>query len=79
MHSMTKVISLSNEAYKKMKAMKTQGESFSDVVLRLANKTQKPLSDFIGKWPCSKEEINRISNYLKNERKKFKLQEVKFD
>jgi predicted CopG family antitoxin len=34
--TMTKVISLSNEAYLTLKNMKKKGESFSDVVLRVA-------------------------------------------
>ena len=34
---MTKVISLSEEAYKKLKEMKLKGESFSDTVKRLCS------------------------------------------
>ena len=48
---MTKVISLSNEAYQTLKESKKPGESFSDVVLRIAKKTKKrSLSEFSGKW-----------------------------
>ena len=48
---MTKVISLSNEAYKTLKDSKKPGESFSDVVLRvLKPKKKKSLLEFSGKW-----------------------------
>ncbi len=48
---MTKVISLSNEAYKTLKESKKPGESFSDVVLRIAKKKKKKsLLEFSGKW-----------------------------
>jgi predicted CopG family antitoxin len=49
--AMTKVISLSEKAYETLKGMKKSGESFSDVVLRVAKeKKKKPLSEFSGKW-----------------------------
>ena len=48
---MTKVISLSNEAYETLKESKKPGESFSDVVLRIAKKKKKKsLLEFSGKW-----------------------------
>lgn len=48
---MTKVISLSNEAYQTLKDSKRPGESFSDVVLRtLKQKKKKSLLEFSGKW-----------------------------
>ena len=75
---MTKVISLSNQAYQEMKALKQKDESFSDVVLRLANKMRKrPLMDFFGKWPGSKEELNEIKKMLEKDRKNAKLRDVK--
>ncbi len=49
--AMTKVISLSEKAYETLKGMKKPGESFSDVVLRVANdKKKKSLLEFSGKW-----------------------------
>ena len=49
--AMTKVISLSEKAYETLKGMKKHGESFSDVVLRVANeKKKKSLLEFSGKW-----------------------------
>jgi len=48
---MTKVISLSNEAYQKLKNSKKPGESFSDVVLRVVGeKKKKSLLEFAGTW-----------------------------
>ena len=48
---MTKVISLSNEAYQTLKDSKKPGESFSDVVLRIAKpKKKKSLLEFSGTW-----------------------------
>jgi predicted CopG family antitoxin len=48
---MTKVISLSERAYETLKSMKKPGESFSDVVLRVAKeKKKKSLLEFSGKW-----------------------------
>ena len=78
--SMVKVISLSETAYKELKAKKINAESFSDVVLRLieTEKTKKSnILDFFGKWPGDKEELNKIEKELYKERKKFKLREVK--
>ena len=49
--AMTKVVSLSNEAYETLKESKKPGESFSDVVLRIAKKKKKKsLLEFSGKW-----------------------------
>jgi predicted CopG family antitoxin len=49
--AMTKVISLSEKAYETLKGMKKPGESFSDVVLRVAQpKKKKSLMEFAGTW-----------------------------
>ncbi len=42
----TKTISLTEEAYRRLKARKRRGESFSGVVLRLT--ARRPLADFAG-------------------------------
>lgn len=42
----SKTISLSNEAYERLKSRKREGESFSDVVNRLAG--ERPLLDIVG-------------------------------
>lgn len=52
-----KTISLSDEAYEILKKAKRNGESFSQVVIRLASR--RSLDDFVG---CiSKESIERMS------------------
>jgi predicted CopG family antitoxin len=48
---MTKVISLSEKAYETLKSMKRPGESFSDVVIRVASKEKKKsIFEFAGTW-----------------------------
>ena len=48
---MTKVISLSEKAYETLKSMKKSGESFSDVVIRVAsNEKKKSILEFAGTW-----------------------------
>lgn len=44
----TKTISLDEEAYERLKAMKREGESFSDVVKRLAG--ERSWSEVAGIW-----------------------------
>ena len=65
--TMTKVISLSEEAYKTLKAMKKPGESFSDVVLRVAIETKKKsLLEFSGKW--AGDDIDKVFAQIKKDR-----------
>jgi predicted CopG family antitoxin len=48
---MTKVISLSEKAYQTFKSMKKPSESFSDVILRVAEQEQKKsILDLAGIW-----------------------------
>ena len=46
---MAKLISVSEEAYERLKAMKEENESFTDVVVKLTRK--KPLESFFGAIP----------------------------
>lgn len=73
---MTKVISLSDDAYKELEKLKKGGESFSDVVLELTKKEKKPLSFFFGK--LSKEDANAMEKSIEQMRKKAKLRDVEF-
>lgn len=76
---MTKVISLSNNAYAQIKSLKGTDESFSDVVIRLsAGAKQKPLDDFFGKWPGTAPEAIEIKKKIDKERKLFKTRDVNF-
>jgi len=73
-YKMTKVISLSDNAYAELAALKKPGDSFSDVVGRIAKSEKKRnILDFFGKWPGSKSELNKISSELKKERENFRL------
>ena len=75
---MAKVISLSEEAYRQMKLNKNPGESFSDVVMRTLKQNKRPLRYFLGKWPGTHEEAERMKQMIYEDRKKFKTREVKF-
>ena len=55
---MTKVISLSEEAYKALKRLKGEGESFSDVVMRMTKTAEpKSLLGFAGRWKGADKEM----------------------
>jgi len=48
---MTKVVSLSNSAYRTLKRLERPNESFSDLVLRMAGERKKrSLLEFAGAW-----------------------------
>ena len=75
---MVKIISLSDEAYRRLKEKKFDEESFSRVVLRLTNKKKPLLSDLAGALRERKEEWGDIKKSIYENRKKMKLKEVKF-
>lgn len=71
---MAKVISISDDAYELLKSLKREGESFSDVIKRLAKKSS--ISNFSGILSRdSAEEIERIINNL-NEKIKKEMREL---
>lgn len=74
---MTRVISLSDEAYEELRKLKRGGESFSDVVIKITKKERKPLTSFFGAWP-DKKEVDRIEKELEKERKRAKIRDVEF-
>ena len=56
----TKTIALDREAYELLKKLKASGETFSDVVKRLAG-TRRPLAAYAGIWKAmSRTELKRI-------------------
>ena len=78
MHYMVKVISLSEDAYSKLKRAKN-GRSFSETVLSLVEgKPEKKLIDYFGKWPGGAEEMAAIGELFASDRKKFKTRDVTF-
>lgn len=75
---MVKVISLSNEAYEKLKELK-RDESFSEVVVKLISaKKRKNIMDFAGAFSDNAKEWEIIKGKIYEDRKKAKLREVKF-
>lgn len=75
---MTKVISLSEKAYETLKGMKKQGESFSDVVLRVANKEKKrSIMEFAGCWKGN--DIDEVFAIVLKDREQAKSREINFD
>lgn len=77
---MVKVISLSNDAYEKLKAIKN-GKSFSEVVVELVDckkKNKKDIMKFAGIFAADKDEWEKIKNKIYEDREKAKMREVKF-
>ena len=76
--TMTKVISLSDEAYSTLKNLKNGKESFSQVVIRISfNERKKPIMSFAGKWKGN-EKWEDIYKGIKEVTKKSKFREAKF-
>lgn len=75
---MTKVISLSDPAYKRLSMLKGEKESFSEVVMKITEKESKrSLLDFAGAWEDDKEEMTTIFEKIAKERKKAKIRAVR--
>ncbi len=76
---MVKVISLSNEAYNKLKAIKNE-KSFSEVVVELveSRKTdKKDIMKFAGIFAKNKDEWEERKKEIYKDREKFKLRNFK--
>lgn len=70
---MVKVVSLSDEAYGRLKAIKHE-KSFSEVVVELVeNKKKRNIMDFAGIFAENADEWEKIKKMLKEDRKKAKL------
>ena len=78
MHIMTKVISLSDEAYNDLKSLKANDKSFSDVVRELANKSKKEkMMELVGAWKDAPE-MDIIFKKIFDKRHKKSERRVKF-
>ena len=56
-----RTISLSDAVYRRLRAEKRPGETFSDVVVRLLQLRQRPLTKYAGAWrPISPREVREI-------------------
>ncbi|MBI5331940.1 MAG: antitoxin VapB family protein [Candidatus Aenigmarchaeota archaeon] len=66
---MTKVISISDEAYEKLAAIKDRNESFSKAVVRLVSKSNKrSILEFAGKWSGDIKEADKIFKKIAEDR-----------
>jgi len=50
-YMVTKTINIKKSAYEALKSMKREGESFSDVILRLSREDRKKVTDFVRSLP----------------------------
>ncbi|MBI2137649.1 antitoxin VapB family protein [Candidatus Woesearchaeota archaeon] len=74
---MTRVISLSDDAYNTLKMLKKEGESFSEVVRGLASSAKKKsIIELWGGWAGGVKELDRIEKKIYAERKRFKLRKA---
>ncbi len=55
----TKTLTITLEAYERLKREKLEGESFSDVIIRLTEGKKKNLIEFAGAWKDA-EEIEKV-------------------
>ena len=69
-HMGSKNISIKDEAYKTLKALQLEGESFSDTIMRLS-KMFSSLHTFVGKGTLSDEEYENEVKKIKESRDKF--------
>lgn len=69
----TKTITLLEEAYERLKSLKTEHDSFSDVVLRLTKR--KPLTAYVGL--LTKDEAKKVEHIVKKGRQRSKARAKK--
>lgn len=74
---MTKVISISDDAYEALKRIKGEGQSFSKVVVKLAAREKESgIMKFAGAWK-GMPDMGKIFTEIRNDRKNFKTRDVK--
>lgn len=63
----TKTLSITEEAYNRLKVLKNNKESFSDIIMRVTNKNRKSVSELYGLFP--KKEADELERNIKEIRK----------
>ena len=75
---MVKMVSLSNEAYERLRALKKGNKSFSDVVIEVTPKVKKKnIMDFFGIWKDDSEYWEKFEKDIRKGRNNAKMREVK--
>lgn len=75
---MTKVISVSDDAYSALFGLKNEGESFTDVITHLTKgASKKSVSSFAGAWSGDKKGMDKMFRDIRKERESFRLREAK--
>ena len=75
---MVKVISLSNEAYERLKALKKADMSFSDIVIEITPKIKKKsIVDFVGIWKDDSDYWEKFEKDVRRSRNNARMREVK--
>lgn len=73
---MVRQVSLSEEAYDRLKKAKKDSESFSDVILRTVKSPSGSLDRFFGAW--KHEDYRRIEGKILADRKRSRSRDVRF-
>lgn len=74
---MTKIISLSDDAYNDLKSLKSKGMSFSDIVRELANNAKKGrILEMAGAWNNAPE-MDKLFKEILDERHKTTERRIK--
>ena len=74
---MVRQVSLSEEAYERLKKAKKGSESFSDVVLRIVKNQGGDLDRFFGVWKG--DDYARIQAKILEDRRRSRSRDVRFD
>lgn len=74
---MVKQVSLSEDAYNRLKRVKKGSESFSGVILRTVKAPSGDLDRFFGAWKGK--EYSKIEAKMRADRKRSRSRDVRFD
>ena len=76
----SKTLTITEDVYLLLKNLKQTGESFSDLLRRLAFRINgQNLDAFFGGWEMSDEEFKAIKTQIKLKAIPFNIEKVKFD